>query len=141
MKTIKPFNKRVMSLVTVTNISYVYNMKSKCMLCNKSIVGREDKKYCSANCRAKHYRQRTSEGGAVSNINFILNKNHKILSDIFKETNSKQLSIAKHTLARKGFNFDYCTRVYLNSKGKWYKYIYDFRWIEFSDQRVRLYKD
>ncbi|MEM7371786.1 MAG: hypothetical protein AAF587_24435 [Bacteroidota bacterium] len=41
---------------------------------------------------------------------------------------------------KKKFNFNYYTGSYVNSCGKQYYYVYDFAWMEFSDQEVLIFK-
>lgn len=74
-------------------------------------------------------------------INKILNRNYNILIQLFENKKATQLTIEHLSLAKLGFQFEYCTRVYINSQRKLYRYVYDFRWTEFSDQQIAIYKD
>jgi len=74
----------------------------------------------------------------IRDTNRILLENHNILNKILSKTKSKQIKINRIELAKLGFSFDYCTRVYLNSQGKWYRYVYNYKWMEFSDQHVLI---
>jgi len=106
-------------------------------------MGRGDKKFCSTECRTRYHRMHKSppkqDKIIIKSINEILQNNRSIIKNYLKEFESPRLRIARIELDKKGFKFEYCTRTYLNSKGKWIKYIYEYRWIEFSDQYVVLY--
>lgn len=106
-------------------------------------MGRGDKKFCSTECRSRYHKIHKSLPKEdllyIKDINRILNSNRTIIQNCLKEYESPKLRIPRIELDKKGFKFEYCTRTYLNSKGKWIKYIYEYRWIEFSDQYVVLY--
>lgn len=73
-------------------------------------------------------------------MNKILKHNYVIIHSLFG--NSKNLKVVTNhlTLAQAGFQFDYCTKVYQNNQGKWYRYIYEYRWMQFSDQSITIYR-
>lgn len=121
------------------NRTYLYAMK-KCKACGKKILGRADKIFCSAICKSRSHRQKVSSNPYLSDVNKILRRNYDILSSLFDKKNRKQISINHLALTKLGFQFEYCTRVYLNSKGKWCYYVYDIRWMEFSDQNIIIYR-
>lgn len=113
-------------------------MKGKCQHCNKEILGRTDKKYCSADCRTRAYLERKKESQIemVEIINKILLKNRMILAEMMGT--NKQKTVQRLELIKLGFNFQHFTGIYLNKQGKLYHYIYDFAWMEFSNQEVLL---
>jgi len=39
-------------------------------------------------------------------------------------------------LTRAGFKWDYMTGIYWNKENKMYRIVYDFAWMDFSDQKV-----
>lgn len=112
----------------------------KCKECSKRIVGRADKIFCSAICKSKSHRTKHVSNPTLSAINRILESNYNIIMHLFSKTKALQLTVDHLTLSNQGFQFEYCTRIYLNSRGKWYRYVYDFRWMEFSDQRIKIYR-
>jgi len=77
-----------------------------------------------------------------SAIHKILRKNYIILEELFTHMpfDQHQITSTKIKLASKGFNFEYCTRVYQNNRGKWYRYVYEYSWMEFSNQKVIIYR-
>ncbi len=74
---------------------------------------------------------------ATIEIDRILHRNRSILFELMGE-NSKQRKMPRKILDKKKFNFKYHTHSYTNSRGKKYHYIYDFGWMEFSDQEVLI---
>jgi hypothetical protein len=46
------------------------------------------------------------------------------------------LTFDRLILQRAGFKFEYLTGIYFNKEGKIYRIIYDFAWMDFSDQSV-----
>lgn len=49
---------------------------------------------------------------------------------------SKKEQFEKLVLERAKFRFDYHTGIYLNKEGKTYHLVYDFAWMEFTNQSV-----
>jgi len=111
-----------------------------CKYCNRTIKGRADKIYCSAICKSKAHRKKQNPSAPIHTINKILQNNYLILYSLFTNSKAAKMKIDHLSLANRGFQFDYCTRIYLNNKGKWYRYVYDYRWMEFSDQKVIVFR-
>ncbi len=112
-----------------------------CKNCNKNIRGRSDKKFCSISCKnAYHYQQKNSIPQAILVIDKILHKNHGIMSALFQTKHEYYFYVAKTKMTELGFNFSYFTGTYKNSKGKVYHYIYDYAWMEFSNQEIMVVK-
>ena len=82
---------------------------NKCLQCSKEIIGRTDKKFCSVTC---------------------------ILMTIIGS--AKQVQLDKLVLIRAKFRFEYHTGHYLNKEGKTYWLVYDFAWMDFSDQKILI---
>ena len=54
--------------------------KRKCLECGDPFDGRQDKKFCSDQCRTTHFnKQNTDQNKFMRNINNILRKNRRIL--------------------------------------------------------------
>ena len=97
-----------------------------CLLCQKTIRGRSDKKFCNDYCRNVYNNQNKSvQNNLVRNINNALSKNRRILEDILKN-GIKMQKTKKEKLIQRGFNFNLCTSVYKNKKGSLYYYHYDY---------------
>lgn len=101
--------------------------------------GRADKRFCSVTCKNTYNnnaRKRTrSEVQEI--INYLL-RNREILATFMGE-NAKE-TFDRLLLARAGFRWEYHTGTYLNKEGKTYRLVFDYAWMEFSDQKVLVIK-
>lgn len=94
-----------------------------CPICNESIVGRTDKRFCSSYCRASFHNQLNKEAtGYMSGINGILRKNRRILMKLNAGSNNK---ITKEKLLEEGYKFNYHTNEYSTKSGKKYYFCYE----------------
>jgi len=110
----------------------------KCKVCKKEIFGRVDKLFCSNKCKNYyHVELRKVTNIAVKKINIILHRNRSILLELLGK-NKRQIKISRMELEYKKFSFKYVTHYYKNSKGKYYNYVYDFAWMEFSDDEILI---
>jgi|SRR5688572_26770070 len=109
----------------------------ECLVCNKPLKGRIDKKFCDDFCRNKYHNlQKTGEGYGqiVRNINNMLLKNRRILESLLPE----HMPASKHSrdkLLMLGFQFRYITHLHTNKDGKTYFYCYDYGYLELSHSR------
>lgn len=113
-------------------------MKGTCQQCGKDITGRQGKKFCSPDCKAQAHseKKKANRVEIVDTINKILLKNRSILAEIMGS--HKQRTVARIELTKLGFNFQHFTGNYLNRQGKYYHYVYDYAWMEFSSQEVLI---
>ncbi len=110
----------------------------KCKICNKLIVGRSDKLFCSVRCKNYyHINLRRVTSVAVKDINIILHRNRSILLEIMGKR-KVQLKVSRMVLEKKKYRFKYHTHFHINSKGKAYYHVYDFAWMEFSDDEILI---
>lgn len=110
----------------------------KCKICSKQIVGRSDKKFCSVECKNYyHTNLRRVTNAAVDQISKILHRNRSILLEIMGK-HKTQIKIERINLDNRKFNFKYITHFQTNSKGKIYYYVFDFAWMEFSDDEILI---
>jgi YHS domain-containing protein len=101
-------------------------------------VGRSDKIFCSVHCKSEyHHKLRKLTAIEVREINKILARNRSILLELMGK-NSVQKKINRLEVDRKKFNYKYHTHFHINSKGKTYFYVYDFAWMEFSDNEILI---
>lgn len=111
---------------------------STCRMCKKNIKGRSDKIFCSIDCKNEyHVRLRRATAKVVKETDTILHRNRSILLEIMGK-NKTQKKIDRLILEKKKFRFAYMTGFYTNSRGKLYHYVYDFAWMEFSDQEILI---
>ena len=114
-------------------------MKKKCQTCGKEMVGRIDKRFCSTDCKNQYHGSlRRNTRDAVAEIDGYLHRNREILALLVGE--ASQIEIDRLVLNRTGFKYEYHTSTYLNKAGKMYRLVYDYAWMEFSDQKVLVIK-
>ena len=110
----------------------------KCLECGESFKGRADKKFCSDMCRnAYNNKQNSDSTNYVRNINNILRKNRRILSENIKGDTGKS---TKNKLIEKGFSFGYYTNTYTTKKGATYFYCYDYGYLPLENDYYFLVK-
>ncbi len=115
-------------------------MKEKiCKMCQKNnVIGRSDKLFCSLNCKNKYHKKlRNVTKDEAKKIDLILHRNRSILLEILGKTKRK-LKVKRYTLEKKKFRFKYHTHFYINTAGKMYHYVYDFAWMEFSNDEILI---
>ena len=105
-------------------------VKKACQECGTEIFGREDKKFCSDQCRnTANNRQNKVTNTVIRKTNAILRKNRRILKEL-NPTGKKK--IKGEDLIRAGFDFNYFTEVYQTKKEQEYRYCYDQGYLEIS---------
>ena len=88
-----------------------------CPVCDHSIVGRSDKKYCSDQCRNSFNNERKSASKEFTIIYSILKKNREILEEMVEQRRKKT---KKEKLLQQGFNFYYFTSIDTAKRGSQY---------------------
>jgi predicted nucleic acid-binding Zn ribbon protein len=113
----------------------------KCKICDKIIVGRSDKLFCSSACKNYYHTtlKRVTKLETLK-IDGILHRNRSILLEIMGK-NSVRKKVNRIVLEDKHFKFKYLTHFTINSKGKMYHWVYDFAWMSFSDDEVLIVKN
>lgn len=113
-------------------------MKKVCKICGQEFTGRSNKIFCSVNCKNRyHSALRSNTEKAVRAIDKMLHRNRSILLEIMGKNNT-QLKVDRKTLEDKKFTFKYHTHFHINKQGKMYYYVYDFSWMEFSDDQILI---
>ncbi len=104
----------------------------KCLECDKTIIGRIDKKFCDDSCRNNYNNRLNSDPTKyVRNVNNLLRRNRRILQEIFKSKKDVQsVKVHKDTLVNKGFNFSYLTTVYTTKQNKVYHFCYEYGYMD-----------
>lgn len=112
-----------------------------CPICGTKLIGRLDKIFCSSACRSLYHRNKNEELLPVTrNVDAILHRNWKILSEYYSSIGQKKFFIELAKLSRQGFHVNYFTTTSENSQKKRYYYIYDFAWMMFTDKDVMVIK-
>jgi predicted nucleic acid-binding Zn ribbon protein len=102
-------------------------MSRLCLDCGEEISGRIDKKFCSDQCRNNfNNKQNSDSNNLVRNINNILRKNRRILSELNKAGKTKT---HKEKLLNMGYNLNYHTHTYTTKTGTVYFFCYDFGYL------------
>ncbi len=111
-------------------------MDKKCLECGATVIGRSDKKFCSDQCRTSYYnRENADSTNYMRNVNRILRKNRKILSDLNPHGKAKA---GKLKMLELGFNFSFFTNVYRTKTGKIYYFCYDQGYLPIDDNQFAL---
>ncbi|KAF2507441.1 hypothetical protein [Flavobacterium foetidum] len=94
-----------------------------CLECSEKIVGREDKKFCSDNCRNAYNNKINKDStNFMRNVNNKLRKNYRILAELNTDGKSKT---TRDKLLSKGFDFEYFTNILQTKTGNTYYFLYD----------------
>lgn len=113
----------------------------KCKVCKTSLTGRSDKIFCSLSCKNYyHLNLRRATKVEAQTIDRILHRNRSILLEIMGKY-KRQMKISRRTLDKKKFNFTYHTHMKLNSHGKTYFFLYDFAYVEFSNDELLIIRN
>ena len=111
-------------------------MKRACIECGEPFIGRSDKKFCSDQCRTSYYnRENADTTNYMRNVNRILRRNRKILSEL--NPNGKSMT-NKARLQDLGFNFNFYTNVYKTKSGKIYYFCYEHGYLPVEDNQFAL---
>ena len=119
----------------IKSVGYFCSMKKTCLHCGQETRGRSDKKFCSLACKngyATTTRRATRD--AVAEIDAYLHRNREILAMLMGDASKTELD--RLVLTRTGFKYEYHTGTYLNKDGKLYRLVYDYAWMDFSDQKI-----
>jgi hypothetical protein len=113
-------------------------MDKSCLECGDTFHGRVDKKFCSDLCRNTYNNKENSRNSVyVRNVNSILRKNRKILSELIPSKNTKA---SRMKLQQRGFNFSFHTNVYTTKKGSSYYFCYEYGYLPLENDYVVLVK-
>ena len=94
-----------------------------CPVCNKEIVGRADKRFCSNICRAAaFYEDRSKLTHFKRQVHKILTNNRDILVHLNPQGKS---FISRVDLENRNFNFNFFSSVYRTKSGNVYWFCYD----------------
>jgi hypothetical protein len=110
----------------------------KCKVCDIFFIGRKGKIFCSIQCKNDyHVTLRAVTKKVAYPLDRILHRNRSILLEIMGP-NALKVKVLRSDLVKKKFQFKFLTHFDVNSKGKMYHHVYDFSWMEFSDDEVLI---
>lgn len=109
-----------------------------CMVCEKTLKGRSDKKFCDDYCRAAYNNDLKSvSNNHIRKVNNMLGKNRRILESLLPE-GEKITKINRDKLLQLGFQFKYLTHTYTNIKGSVYHYCYEYGYLHLEHNRLLI---
>ncbi len=109
-----------------------------CLNCGEKLNGRADKKFCDDQCRNTFNNQlRTDDDQITRDINNILRKNRRILSELNPTGKTKT---HRDKLFTMGFNFSYFTNIYKTKEGKVYYFCYEHGYLPLENDFYFLVK-
>lgn len=100
-------------------------LSNKCKYCDKEIEGRSDKKFCDAYCKSSyHYQKSITESPRFFNkVDNQLKLNRKLLKNYNK---ARKVIIRVEQLKAEGFDPNYFTHYWKNTKGDVYLFVYEY---------------
>lgn len=116
------------------------NVKT-CKICSNKIIGRSDKVFCTTKCKNYyHINLRKVTLSATQKIDEILHRNRSILLEVMGKRKTKN-KIHSKTLDAKNFKYKYHTHTHVNKEGKTMHWVYDFGWMQFSDDQILIIRN
>jgi len=116
------------------------NENKLCLLCNKIIRGRSDKKFCNDYCRNLfNNKKKLPLTEWVKKTNQILLLNRKILENMLTETKLMNIVEAK-MLVDLGFHFEFTTAQHLNKTGTRYYYCYEYGYFPLKGNKYLVFE-
>lgn len=112
-------------------------MNRLCPVCNQKIQGRIDKIYCSDSCRSAHnYEKRQNEEKFYIEVNRQIHTNRKILKQYNRWGHT---TLRKDVLHREGFDPNYFTHYWKNSRGQVYLFVFDYGFLSLKQNGKEKY--
>ncbi|MEQ8245252.1 hypothetical protein [Fulvivirga sp.] len=112
--------------------------EKQCIECGTKIFGRNDKKFCSDQCRNSYNNKLNSDSNNyIRNVNNILRKNRRILEKLTPNGKSKA---NKTKLIDQGFDFNFHTNTYTTKAGATYYFCYEYGYLELDNDWYALVK-
>jgi|SRR5690606_1995548 len=110
----------------------------KCLVCDKPIKGRTDKKFCDTTCKsAFHYQALLDEGsGFYVRVDRQLKTNRRILK---KYNRTGMTTIRADVLIDQGFRPRFHTHSWKNSREEVYRFVYEFGFLSKTVNGKRKY--
>jgi len=110
----------------------------KCLECDKLLDGRADKRYCDPYCKsAYHYKKSKSETPKFYiKVHQQLKLNRKILKNYNK---AGKATVRAKTLNDSGFNPNFFTHYWKNTKGDVYFFVYEYGFLKKNERNIKKY--
>lgn len=110
----------------------------KCLNCGKVLEGRSDKIYCDVHCKSSYqYAQTKLKGPSFyQKVDLQLKQNRKILK---KYNKAGKATVRKSVMEDEGFNPNYFTHYWKNSKGDVYFFVFEFGFMKKNEHGIEKY--
>lgn len=110
-----------------------------CIECNERIIGRADKKFCGDICRNAYNNRISGEtNNEMRKVILALKKNRRILDELYSSGKKK---VSKKMLIERGYDFERLTHFYANKKNQFYRFCFDYGFVEFEDGHLFIVTD
>jgi hypothetical protein len=117
------------------------NEAKNCLTCGKIVKGRADKKFCDDYCRnIFNNRLNSYTVNYIRNVNNILRRNRRILEEVMQGV-EKTTTRSRVELARKGYNFDFVTCIFVNKEKETYYYCYEYGYKELDQEKCMIVRN
>ena len=111
-----------------------------CLLCEKPLKGRSDKKFCDDYCRASYNNElKSASNNYIRNVNNALGKNRRILESLLPEGETTAKA-NQDKLLQLGFQFKYHTHQYTTKNGNNYYYVYEYGYLPLENNWFLIVK-
>jgi hypothetical protein len=111
-----------------------------CLLCEKPLKGRSDKKFCDDYCRAAYNNDlKSAANNNIRNVNNALGKNRRILESLLP-VGEQMVKANRDKLLHLGFQFKYMTHTYTNQKGNVYHFCYEYGYLPLENNWFLIVK-
>ena len=111
-----------------------------CLLCEKPLKGRSDKKFCDDYCRAAYNNDlKSAANNNIRNVNNALGKNRRILESLLPD-GEQMIKANRDKLLHLGFQFKYMTHTYTNQKGNVYHFCYEYGYLPLENNWFLIVK-
>ena len=109
-----------------------------CLVCDKKLEGRRDKKFCDPYCKsAYHYKlSQEQEPKFYDKVNNQLKLNRKILKEYNK---AGKATIRSQKLIELGFDPNFFTHYWKNTKGDVYLFVYEYGFLKRKEPNAEKY--
>lgn len=110
----------------------------KCLACDRNLQGRSDKVYCDAHCKSSyHYKKSIEETPRFyTQVDNQLKQNRKILKTFNK---AGKATVRSSKLIELGFDSNFFTHYWKNTKGDVYLFVYEFGFIRRIEHGVEKF--
>lgn len=113
-------------------------MDKKCKNCQEKMIGRIDRKFCSAYCKSTYhyYESRDQPQTFFRKVDTQLKANRRILKDYNK---AGKATLRSEVLLSEGFDPSFFTHYWKNKKGQVYLFCYEYGFLKLEENGKEKY--